>query len=218
MCIRDRCTHISAYLLKIEPDTVFGRRAPDGVPGDDEAADFYLACVDELAARGYRQYEISNFAQPGFEGRHNLLYWDCRDYLGIGPSAHSCMSGKRFFTPRGTDAFLRADAVYTPDGDCTAQDYIMLRLRLAEGLSLAKLQSRFGVSLTPAQTAFCRSLAQNGLARFDGETLSLIHILQKLYAATPFTMSGTTNGVTHAARLCASVYGITAMNHAVPSA
>lgn len=167
------CTHISAYLLKIEPDTVFGRRAPDGVPGDDEAADFYLACVDELAARGYRQYEISNFAQPGFAGRHNLLYWDCRDYLGIGPSAHSCMSGKRFFTPRGTDAFLRADAVYTPDGDCTAQDYIMLRLRLAEGLSLAKLQSRFGVSLTPAQTAFCRSLAQNGLARFDGETLSL---------------------------------------------
>ena len=167
------CTHISAYLLKIEPDTVFGRRAPDGVPGDDEAADFYLACVDELAARGYRQYEISNFAQPGFEGRHNLLYWDCRDYLGIGPSAHSCMSGKRFFTPRGTDAFLRADAVYTPDGGCTAQDYIMLRLRLAEGLSLAKLQGRFGVSLAPAQTAFCRSLAQNGLARFDGETLSL---------------------------------------------
>ena len=71
------CTHISSYLLKIEPNTVFGRRPPENLPDDDAAADFYLSAVEKLAALGYRQYEISNFAKPGSESRHNLIYWDC---------------------------------------------------------------------------------------------------------------------------------------------
>ena len=171
--LADACTHVSAYLLKIEPGTVFGRRPPDGLPDDDAAADFYLACVDALAARGFRQYEISNFARPGFESRHNLIYWDCRDYLGVGPAAHSCMGGRRFFTPRGTAAFLTRDAEYTPDGGCTARDYIMLRLRLADGLNLGELQRRFGARLTQRQLAFANTLMRNGLARFDGRTPAL---------------------------------------------
>lgn len=108
------CTHISGYLLKIEPNTVFGKRPPEALPGDDAAADFYLAAVEKLAALGYAQYEISNFARPGFESRHNRIYWDCGDYLGLGPAAHSCMAGKRFATPAGTAAFLAAPAVYEP--------------------------------------------------------------------------------------------------------
>lgn len=86
------CTHISGYLLKIEPNTVFGKRPPEALPDDDAAADFYLAAVEKLAALGYAQYEISNFARPGFESRHNRIYWDCGDYLGLGPAAHSCMA------------------------------------------------------------------------------------------------------------------------------
>ena len=89
-------THISAYLLKIEPDSAFGKHPPEGLPTGDEAADFYLYAVEQLEHHGYRQYEISNFAKPGYEGRHNLIYWDCGDYLGLGPAAHSCMGGKRF--------------------------------------------------------------------------------------------------------------------------
>ena len=81
--------YISAYLLKIEPGTPFGKNPPPGLPSEDEAADFYLYAVEELAKAGYAQYEISNFAKPGFEGRHNLIYWDCRDYLGLGPAAAS---------------------------------------------------------------------------------------------------------------------------------
>ena len=70
-------THISAYLLKIEPDSAFGKHPPEGLPTSDEAADFYLYAVEQLEHHGYRQYEISNFAKPGYEGRHNLIYWDC---------------------------------------------------------------------------------------------------------------------------------------------
>ena len=99
--------HISAYLLKIEPDSAFGRTPPEGLPTSDEAADFYLYAVEQLEHHGYRQYEISNFARPGYEGKHNLIYWDCGDYLGIGPAAHSCMGGKRFYYPADTEAFLR---------------------------------------------------------------------------------------------------------------
>ncbi len=103
-------THISAYLLKIEPDSAFGRNPPEGLPTSDEAADFYLYAVEQLEHHGYRQYEISNFAKPGYEGRHNLIYWDCGDYLGLGPAAHSCMGGKRFYYPADTDAFLNDKA------------------------------------------------------------------------------------------------------------
>ncbi len=167
------CTHISSYLLKIEDGTVFARQLPDGLPDEDAAADFYLAAVERLAALGYRQYEISNFARPGFESRHNTLYWQCEDYLGLGPAAASCLDGRRFSTPRGTADFLEKPAVYQPDGACTAEDFVMLRLRLTDGLSLAELESRWGVQWDEAKLRFCRLLLENGLAHFDGQRLSL---------------------------------------------
>ena len=167
------CTHISGYLLKIEPNTVFGKRPPEALPDDDAAADFYLAAVEKLAARGYAQYEISNFARPGFESRHNRIYWDCGDYLGLGPAAHSCMGGKRFATPAGTAAFLAAPAVYEPQGECTAEDYIMLQLRLSHGLSLSALRARYGVSFSSEKLRFLQTLAEHGLAVFDGSVLRL---------------------------------------------
>lgn len=167
------CTHISGYLLKIEPNTVFGKRPPEALPDDDAAADFYLAAVEKLAALGYAQYEISNFARPGFESRHNRIYWDCGDYLGLGPAAHSCMGGKRFATPAGTAAFLAAPAVYEPQGECTAEDYIMLQLRLSRGLSLSALRARYGVSFSSEKLRFLQTLAEHGLAVFDGSVLRL---------------------------------------------
>ena len=167
------CTHISGYLLKIEPNTVFGKRPPEALPGDDAAADFYLAGVEKLAALGSAQYEISNYARPGFESRHNRIYWDCGDYLGLGAAAHSCMGGKRFATPAGTAAFLAAPAVYEPQGECTAEDYIMLQLRLSRGLSLSALRARYGVSFSSEKLRFLQTLAEHGLAVFDGSVLRL---------------------------------------------
>ena len=129
--------------------------------------------MEKLAALGYAQYDISNFARPGFESRHNRIYWDCGDYLGLGPAAHSCMGGKRFATPAGTAAFLAAPAVYEPQGECTAEDYIMLQLRLSRGLSLSALRARYGVSFSSEKLRFLQTLAEHGLAVFDGSVLRL---------------------------------------------
>ncbi len=165
--------HISAYLLKIEPDSAFGRTPPEGLPTSDEAADFYLYAVEQLEHHGYRQYEISNFARPGYEGKHNLIYWDCGDYLGIGPAAHSCMGGKRFYYPADTEAFLWDEAAPVMDGGCGAEDYLILQLRLRKGLSLDEYKKRYGRELSTAQLAFVQNCVKSGYASFDGHTLAL---------------------------------------------
>ena len=165
--------HISAYLLKIEPDSAFGRHPPAGLPTADEAADFYLYAVEQLERHGYHQYEISNFARPGFEGRHNLIYWDCGDYLGLGPAAHSCMGGRRFYYPADTDAFVRGAAAPVMDGGCGAEDYLILQLRLRRGLSLAEYRRRGGRPFSAQQLGFLENCVRAGYAAFDGKTLAL---------------------------------------------
>ena len=166
-------THISAYLLKIEPDSAFGRKPPEGLPTSDEAADFYLYAVEQLEHHGYLQYEISNFARPGYEGKHNLIYWDCGDYLGLGPAAHSCMGGKRFYYPADTDAFLKDHAAPVLDGSCGAEDYLILQLRLRKGLDLASYKTLYGKEFSTHQLAFVQNCVKSGYATFDGKTLAL---------------------------------------------
>lgn len=165
--------HISAYLLKVEPGTAFAVRPPDGLPGEDAAADFYLYAAGQLQKVGYVQYEISNFARPGREGRHNLIYWNCGDYLGLGPAAHSCMAGRRFYWPADTAAFIQGRAQPVPDGGCTAEDYIMLRLRLCSGLDLEILKTKYNTEFTNAQIQFVKKCCAAGYARFDGRVLAL---------------------------------------------
>ena len=164
--------HISAYLLKIEPGSAFGRRPPEGLPDPDQAADFYLYAVERLAEAGYRQYEISSFARPGFEGRHNRIYWDCGDYLGLGPGAHSCMGGRRFYYPADTAAFVAGSAP-VPDGICGAEDYLILQLRLSSGLDLAEYRRRGGAPFTARQLAFLRQCAGAGYLTLSDSRLIL---------------------------------------------
>lgn len=137
--------HVSAYILKIEPGTAFAR---DGValPGDDEVADQYLFCVRELERRGFYQYEISNFAKPGFMSRHNLTYWRGEEYAGIGPGAHSFWKGRRFYYPRDLQVFLAGGAPVDdgPGGDF--EEFAMLRLRLTQGLLEEDCRGRFGAA------------------------------------------------------------------------
>lgn len=166
-------THISAYLLKIEPDSAFGKNPPEGLPSPDDAADFYLYAVEQLEHHGYQQYEISNFAKSGYEGRHNLIYWDCGDYLGLGPAAHSCMGGRRFYYLADTEAFLNDTAAPVMDGGCGAEDYLILQLRLRKGLDLASYKAKFGIEFSTQQLSFVQNCVKNGYARFDGKTLSL---------------------------------------------
>ena len=165
--------HISAYLLKIEPGSAFGRQPPAGLPDADQAAGFYLYAVERLAAAGYRQYEISSFARPGREGRHNRIYWDCGDYLGIGPAAHSCLAGKRFYYPADTAAFIAGTSRPAPDGGCGAEDYLILQLRLASGLDLAEYRRRGGPDFTPRQRAFLAHCQQAGYLTLTPQRLTL---------------------------------------------
>lgn len=129
-------THVSAYLLKIEPNTVFGKKPPV-LPDEDKCAELYLSAVSLLAEKGFAQYEISNFAKRGRESRHNLKYWRREEYLGIGAAAHSFYKGKRFAIARNLREFIdnpRQIEVVTDDFPDETEEKIMLGLRLCEGI------------------------------------------------------------------------------------
>ena len=166
------CTHISAYLLKVEPGTAFYRNPPAGLPDADAAADFYLYAVRQLEAAGYRQYEISNFARPGHEGRHNLLYWNCEPYRGIGPAAHSCVDNVRRFWAGDVQGFIDGTIHEEIEGDCTAEDYLLMQLRLTRGLDLEEYARRGG-HFTAAQQAFMRQCVTHGYAMWEGSSFRL---------------------------------------------
>ena len=143
--------HISAYGLTVEEGTPFGKMG-DRLILPDEAVEeaAYFRGIERLAAHGYRQYEISNFAREGYESRHNLKYWSCEEYLGFGPAAHSDFGGKRFGSSRDLDAYLLGkditESVEFPDRDERISEYVMLRMRLAEGVRFADFEVRFGIA------------------------------------------------------------------------
>lgn len=128
--------HVSAYLLKVEPGTPYwNRRDSLPLPDEDETADRYLAVCQALEQAGLKQYEISNFAVPGFESRHNLKYWRCEEYLGLGPGAHSFVNGKRFYYPRSLQDFLKRPQPVDDGEGGTLEETVLLGLRLSEGIT-----------------------------------------------------------------------------------
>ncbi len=144
-------SHVSAYLLKIEEGTAFYRRR-DSLPVADEdgQADLYLQTFNTLEAIGYQQYEISNAARGGAVGRHNLKYWRDEEYIGVGPAAHGFFHGRRYFFGRSLKDYLGG---VEPAFDCLGGDeeeYIMLRLRLREGLTERCMKQRFGHGIPAA--------------------------------------------------------------------
>lgn len=156
--------HVSAYLLQLEPGTAYWKnRAALRLPGEDAAAALYLAACRGFAERGFAQYEISNFAKPGFESRHNLKYWNCEEYLGVGPSAHSFLGGERFHQERGVAAFLRGDGPVPDGAGGDFEEYAMLRLRLVSGLTDAECAERFGRPVPERMKKAARRYEARGL-------------------------------------------------------
>ncbi len=149
--------HISAYGLRVEDGTPFGRMKDTlPLPDEDEEAEMAELVATFLPAHGYRRYEISNYAKAGCESRHNLRYWLGEEYLGVGPAAHSFFGGVRFETPADTKAYMAAvskgdfGALFTAHhavGGVEARDeYVLLRMRLAEGVNKADFSHRFGTN------------------------------------------------------------------------
>lgn len=164
--------HLSCYGLKVEEGTpLFQRREAYNLPGDDAQADMYLYTVEFLERMGYGQYEISNFARPGMESRHNLKYWHLDEYAGFGPGAHSDFGGVRYAYARDLDAYIRGVATGSPmlseseripplDRDT---EYVMLGLRLREGLDPREFERRFRRRFN-CFVPFLEQCRQNGYA------------------------------------------------------
>ncbi len=168
-CAECGVQHVSAYLLKVERGTPYDRRRDKlRLPGEDETAELYLLACRELEQYGFAQYEISNFARKGKESRHNLKYWRCEEYLGLGPSAHSFLEGKRFHFERGMAGFLRGDPA-VPDGSGGDFDeFAMLRMRLAEGLTDEACRARFGFPVPERLKRAARRYETAGLTHCAG--------------------------------------------------
>lgn len=161
-------THISAYMLKLEPGTYFYKNQDKlALPDEDEVCDMYLQLCEYMTSIGTLQYEISNFARSGFESRHNLKYWHCEEYLGLGPAAHSFLDGKRFYFPRDIQAFIQGGApLFESDGgDFT--EYAMLALRLTEGLREDKTLRRFGHPIPAELLEKAKPFVSHGLMEAD---------------------------------------------------
>ena len=173
-------THLSAYTLMLEEGTPFYRRgrAALGLPTAEEDADEQAVTLWEQACAilreaGYEHYEISNFAKPGFRSRHNLHTWQCRDYLGLGVAAHSCMNGVRFGQSRDLEGFLAGKDITEFTEVLTPADreseFIMLALRLSDGIGEEEFSRRFGKDFWHIYGEICIPYIEMGLmGRKDG--------------------------------------------------
>lgn len=168
--------HISSYMLKIEEGTPLAKSELRFLCADEEkAADFYLLACSELEKRGFEQYEISNFAKDGKRSFHNLRYWLDGEYIGIGPSAHSFMEGRRFFFGRSIADFLekpfdRAETEESSGGGW--EEYAMLRLRLSEGLDVFELEKRFPEISGEKILRNAAPFEKNGLLKITGNRIA----------------------------------------------
>ena len=176
--------HVSVYMLEVDEDSRLGRELIAGgtryhahsVPDDDLVAGLYERACERLAENGIAQYEISNFAQPGRESRHNLKYWTRRPYLGFGVDAHSMLPGhdsgvsvrlattevfEEFFSGPGTRAFPvhRKEAL---------EESFFLGLRLNRGINLDELRKQFGAALEQYTPVLTELVAAGLLIEADG--------------------------------------------------
>ena len=173
-CKNSGAKHISAYILKIEESTPFHKiKNTLNLPDEDETCDLYSEAVSLLEKAGYKQYEISNFSLEGFESRHNLKYWRSEEYLGIGASAHSFVNGKRFYYERSIDGFINGNEPIDDGEGGDEEEYIMLALRLCEGLDFSKFKEKFGHPISESIKTKASMLKKHGLVNIDENRISL---------------------------------------------
>lgn len=170
--------HLSCYGLKVEEGTPLAARVAQGeiLPDDDQQADLYLWTVGRLERAGYPQYEISNFAKPGFASRHNLRYWLTQPYIGFGPGAHSDFGGRRYSFVQDLDAYIQG---VLQGGDIIDEseiipkrercgEYLMLRLRTVQGINEQEYRSTYFMDFAPLQARLEQFRAQGWAEQTDG--------------------------------------------------
>lgn len=169
--------HLSCYALKLEEGTPMYRYVGSPlIPDDDEQADMYLYAVETLEHYGLEQYEISNFAVPGYESKHNLKYWTMGDYMGFGPGAHSYVDGVRYSYVRDLDRYIAAvmgDKQIIDEYEIClpvqkAAEYIMLGMRTSRGISEKEYHNIYLSDWSPMERKF-EEFAKKGWAEKLGD-------------------------------------------------
>ena len=177
-------THISAYNLTIEHGTPLDVKIRKGEMeplSEDEERAFYQFTIDFLESHGYRQYEISNFAKPGFEAKHNIKYWDGSVYLGLGASAHSFDGKRRFWNVANLRKYLEALTAARLPEDSAEQlsksqqmfETAFLGLRQRHGVDLAAFAKKFRQSFDATFNGLVPELEKGGLLIRRDERLQL---------------------------------------------
>lgn len=171
--------HLSCYLLTLDEKVQMGRDVARGrlvLPEDDDLAEMYTSTQQRLAAAGFEQYEISNWARPGQASRHNLTYWRDGEWLGFGAGAASAYADRRWKNTPALERYIssvsrsgQADRVEdeAPDRLTRMLDTLTLGLRLREGIALEDFQDRYGVELTEVLDETGAWLASQGLLEID---------------------------------------------------
>ena len=171
--------HYSGYSLIVEPKTVFYNLMNKGrlpLPGEDIEAEMFSMLIDRMMSAGKEQYEISNFAQPGNESIHNLIYWDNDEYAGIGAGAHGYLNGQRYanYGPlkKYMDSMENGSRPVMEEHEVSQteamEEEMFLGLRKTEGVSLQLFNSKFGKSLTEVYGEVLEELSGKGLI-FESE-------------------------------------------------
>ena len=182
--------HISIYGLQLEEGTVFARQHEMGrleLPTEEEAEAMYDYMTESLPSHGYERYEISNFALPGFESRHNLGYWQDVPYLGLGVAAHSYWEGERRENIRDISEYIEAIEQGWPVSrqeeqrtrEIAMEEFCFLALRTAKGIEKAAFRDRFQCSLESVYADVIQRMKQQRLLEEDGRTLRLTKLGMK---------------------------------------
>lgn len=170
--------HLSAYHLTIEPLTAFGRRAARGefIPVEDAVGEAEFLLVHELLTQaGFAHYEVSNYALSGYRARHNAAYWQGIPYLGIGPAAHSFDGASRQWNIASVAQYI--DGAPARQEHLTERDhfneYLMTRLRTAEGIDLPQIGRRFGLGRAEALQRDAAPFLRAATLRRTGDRLAI---------------------------------------------
>jgi len=177
--------HASIYLLEVDEGSRLGKELLQGggrysagaVPSEDEMAEFYEMALETLRAAGYRHYEISNWAKPGFESKHNLKYWRREAYLGFGAGAHSFSGAQRWANAHDAAAYVSAvqsgrlpvEQHEKMTAERALEEELFLGLRQLDGIDVARIEREYGVSLAGR----FEPLASAGLVKRDGNVVRL---------------------------------------------
>ena len=166
-----RPEHISLYLLSVDEDTPLGRRFVPDESFDNLQADLWGEAIEFLERQGYVHYEISNYALPGFESRHNSKYWDFTPYFGFGSGAHSFVNGKRSSNRLNAEEYIRSSEFHydvdIPSGNAVIVEFLMTSLRRMNGFTGEEFAAVTSIPLPEALIAGFYSLKMNGMIEIN---------------------------------------------------